>query len=153
MSATLGPLVGVEPYDETPDSVWRAALTATRAVLGAGPYVVSLLEVVCPGDLVAVWDVETLGSPSPLLEPAELDLLPTQAPHTWALVEQGRYAVGTLESYLVARLTRGTWHVSVKADLAAPAVALPEKVAAGTMVGRTEPSVFLGLDVPLRLGA
>jgi len=33
-------------------------------------------------------------------------------PHTWALVESGRYAVGTVESYLIARMTRGTWHVT-----------------------------------------
>ena len=33
-------------------------------------------------------------------------------PHTWALVESGRYAVGTVDSYLIARMTRGTWHVT-----------------------------------------
>lgn len=33
-------------------------------------------------------------------------------PHTWANVVSGRYAVGTVDSYLVARMTRGTWHVS-----------------------------------------
>ena len=33
-------------------------------------------------------------------------------PRTWALVEEGRYAVGSIDSYLVARMTRGTWHVT-----------------------------------------
>ncbi|MEO5653345.1 MAG: FGGY family carbohydrate kinase, partial [Marmoricola sp.] len=33
-------------------------------------------------------------------------------PNTWALVGQGRYAIGTVDSYLVARTTRGTWHVT-----------------------------------------
>lgn len=33
-------------------------------------------------------------------------------PHTWALVEDGRYAVGGVESYLVARMTRGLEHVT-----------------------------------------
>src|SRR4051812_70533 len=32
-------------------------------------------------------------------------------PHPWALVESGRYAVGSVDSYLIARMTRGTYHV------------------------------------------
>src|SRR5206468_1091350 len=30
----------------------------------------------------------------------------------WAQVEQGRYAVGTVDSYLVARMSRGARHVT-----------------------------------------
>jgi glycerol kinase len=33
-------------------------------------------------------------------------------PHTWAHVESGRYAIGTVDSYLIARMTRGLHHVS-----------------------------------------
>lgn len=48
----------------------------------------------------------------PYFTATKLAWLRENEPHTWALVEQGRYAVGTVESYLIARMTRGTWHVS-----------------------------------------
>ncbi|TQL69259.1 glycerol kinase [Nocardioides albertanoniae] len=33
-------------------------------------------------------------------------------PHTWAHVEAGRYAIGTVDSYLIARMTRGLHHIT-----------------------------------------
>ena len=54
-----------------------------------------------------LWDRETLSSPRrAIVWQAEHE------PHTWALVQSGRYAVGTVDSYLIARMTRGTWHVT-----------------------------------------
>ena len=48
----------------------------------------------------------------PYFSGTKLVWLAEQEPHTWALVESGRYAVGTVDSYLIARMTRGTWHVT-----------------------------------------
>jgi len=48
----------------------------------------------------------------PYFSATKLAWIAEHEPHTWALVESGRYAVGTVESYLVARMTRGVWHVS-----------------------------------------
>ncbi len=48
----------------------------------------------------------------PYFSGTKLTWLREHEPHTWALVEGGRYAVGTVDSYLVARMTRGTWHVT-----------------------------------------
>ena len=48
----------------------------------------------------------------PYFSGTKLVWLQENEPHTWALVEQGRYAVGTVDSYLVARLTRGMHHVT-----------------------------------------
>ena len=48
----------------------------------------------------------------PYFSGTKLTWLAEHEPHTWALVEEGRYAVGTVDSYLVARMTRGTWHVT-----------------------------------------
>ena len=48
----------------------------------------------------------------PYFSGTKLTWLREHEPHTWALVESGRYAVGTVDSYLVARMTRGTWHVT-----------------------------------------
>jgi glycerol kinase len=48
----------------------------------------------------------------PYFSGTKLVWLQENEPHTWALVEDGRYAVGTVDSYLVTRMTRGTWHLT-----------------------------------------
>ena len=91
-------------------------------------------------------------------------------PHTWALVESGRYAVGTVDSYLVARMTRGTWHVTDVSNASrtllfdleegdwsdelcqlfgVPTDALPELVPSWGEVASTDASAFLGLSLPI----
>lgn len=91
-------------------------------------------------------------------------------PHTWALVESGRYAVGTVDSYLIARMTRGTWHVTdvsnasrtllfdlgagdwsdeLCALLGVPRSALPEIVPSWGVVDETDPASFCGLSLPI----
>ena len=44
----------------------------------------------------------------PYFSGTKLMWLAENEPHTWALVESGRYAIGTVDSYLIARMTRGT---------------------------------------------
>jgi glycerol kinase len=89
---------------------------------------------------------------------------------TWAGVTSGRVAVGTVDSYLVARLTRGLHHVTDASNASrtllydlrvgdwsdemcqlfgVPRDALPEVVSSWGVVGRSDPSVFLGLDLPI----
>ncbi len=106
----------------------------------------------------------------PYFSATKLRWIAEHEPHTWALVTQGRYAVGTVDSYLVARMTRGTWHVTdvsnasrtLLMDLSTgewspemcdlfgvPVDALPEIVPSWGEVGRTEPRVFCGLDLPI----
>jgi glycerol kinase len=91
-------------------------------------------------------------------------------PHTWAYVESGRVAVGTVDSYLIARMTRGLEHVTdptnasrtLLYDLSTgdwspelcslfgvPASALPRIVPSYGPVAHTDPNAFLGLDVPI----
>jgi len=106
----------------------------------------------------------------PYFSGTKLMWLAEQEPHTWALVEAGRYAVGTVDSYLIARMTRGTWHVTDvsnasrtllmdlstgewSAELCAlfgvPPDALPDLVPNWGEVGTTDPSVFAGLSLPI----
>jgi glycerol kinase len=106
----------------------------------------------------------------PYFSGTKLMWLAEHEPHTWALVESGRYAVGTVDSYLIARMTRGTWHVTdvsnasrtLLFDLGAgdwsdelcqlfgvPRDALPDLVPNWGEVAPTEPSVFLGLSLPI----
>ncbi len=91
-------------------------------------------------------------------------------PALWAEVRAGALVVGTVDSYLIARLTQGAVHVTDAtnasrtqlldlrsaqwdADLLdlfdVPAHALPEVVPSIGVVGTTDPSAFLGLGLPI----
>jgi glycerol kinase len=106
----------------------------------------------------------------PYFSATKLRWLAENEPHTWALVESGRYAVGTVDSYLIARMTRGTWHVTdvsnasrtLLFDLAAgdwsdelcatfgvPRDSLPTIVPSWGEVATTDPRVFLDLELPV----
>ncbi len=106
----------------------------------------------------------------PYFSGTKLVWLAENEPNTWALVGQGRYAIGTVDSYLVARMTRGTWHVTdvsnacrtLLFDLEAgewsqelcdlfgvPMDALPEVVPNWGDLARTDPKSFLDLDLPI----
>jgi glycerol kinase len=88
----------------------------------------------------------------------------------WDGVESGDVAIGTVDSYLVARLTAGDSHVTDPSnasrtllyDIAAgswseelcellgvPVSALPEVRPSSGGFGRTSPAAFLGLDLPI----
>lgn len=106
----------------------------------------------------------------PELSAPTLRWLSAHEPRTWALVESGRYAVGTIDSYLVARLTRGLEHVTdvshasstLLLDLAAgewsrelcslfavPHDALPDLVPTWGELAMTDPRSFLDLELPI----
>jgi glycerol kinase len=106
----------------------------------------------------------------PYFSGTKLVWLAENEPHTWALVEDGRYAIGTVDSYLVARMTRGLWHLTdvsnasrtLLFDLAAgdwseelcglfgvPRDALPEVVPNWGELATTDPASFLGLELPV----
>jgi glycerol kinase len=88
----------------------------------------------------------------------------------WAGVTDGSVVVGTVDSYLVARLTGGRAHVTDASNASrtllfdivrgewseelcqlfgVPLAALPRVVSSYGEVGRTDPAAFLGLDVPV----
>ncbi|HEX3930679.1 MAG TPA: glycerol kinase GlpK [Nocardioides sp.] len=106
----------------------------------------------------------------PYFSGTKLTWLRENEPHTWALVEAGRYAVGTVDSYLVARMTRGTWHVTdvsnasrtLLLDLSTgrwsgelcelfgvPTDSLPELVPNWGEIATTDPASFCGLELPI----
>lgn len=128
-----------------PDRLWASAIDVLADLASAGP---TSLAVATDTDDVVLLDVETLGSPAPVLTREIWRRLPDDAPHTWALVEDGRYAVLSLDGYLAARLTRGLWLVGLDpVGRGAPV----ERVAAGQPVGATDPTCAAGLALPLRL--
>ena len=91
-------------------------------------------------------------------------------PRVWSGVRDGALALGTVDSYVIARLTGGAAHVTDASnasrtllyDLAkgawsdelcdlfdVPASALPELVPSSGVVGTTDPDAFLGLSLPI----
>ena len=106
----------------------------------------------------------------PYFSGTKLAWLAEHEPNTWALVESGRYAVGTVDSYLVARMTRGTWHITDVSNASrtllfdlergdwsdelcdlfgVPRDALPQVVDNWGELARTDPRSFLDLDLPV----
>ncbi|HTY73144.1 MAG TPA: glycerol kinase [Actinomycetes bacterium] len=106
----------------------------------------------------------------PYFTGTKLTWLAENEPHVWAGVTSGRVAVGTVDSYLVGRMTRGLHHVTDASNasrtllfdihagawsaeladvLRVPLDALPEVVPSWGEVARTDPSAFLGLDLPI----
>lgn len=91
-------------------------------------------------------------------------------PHTWAQVTSGRVAIGTVDSYLIARMTRGFEHVTDHTNASRtllydldsgtwspylceffeiPVDSLPTIVASYGNIARTDPDVFLGIEAPI----
>jgi len=91
-------------------------------------------------------------------------------PHTWAQVCSGRVAIGTVDSYLIARMTRGLDHVTDHTNASrtllygiqsggwdpelleifnVPEDSLPTIVASYGPIAQSDPAVFLGIDAPI----
>jgi glycerol kinase len=106
----------------------------------------------------------------PYFTATKLTWLAEHEPGTWAGVEDGSLAVGTVDSYLIARLTGGRRHVCDASNASrtllfdletgqwsaelcelfgVPPHALPEVVPSTGMVGQTDPDAFLGLSLPI----
>ncbi len=106
----------------------------------------------------------------PYFSGTKLVWLAENEPHTWTHVESGRYAVGTVDSYLIARMTRGLEHVTdvsnasrtLLFDLEAgdwsdelcalfgvPRDALPEIGPSWGEIATTDPASFCGLSLPV----
>ncbi len=106
----------------------------------------------------------------PYFTATKLTWLGENDPRSWSAVTSGEAVAGTVDSYLVARLTGGARHVTDASnasrtllyDLEAgqwsaelcelfgvPREALPEIVPSHGEIGRTDPAAFLGLDLPI----
>ncbi len=94
----------------------------------------------------------------------------SEDPETWRRIEAGEVAVGTVDSYLVARLTRGVHHVTDPSNASrtllydlhsgdwsdellrlfgVPRACLPQVVASYGPIATTDPGCFLGLELPI----
>ena len=106
----------------------------------------------------------------PYFTATKLAWLAEHEPRSWQGVLDGRTAVGTVDSYVVARLTGGRLHVTDASNasrtllldlrtgewsdqlcelFAVPRTALPDVVPSYGEIGRTDPDAFLGLTLPI----
>jgi glycerol kinase len=106
----------------------------------------------------------------PYFTATKLSWLAGNDPDTWAGIMDGSLAVGTVDSYLVARLTGGHRHVTDASNASrtllfdieagqwsaelcemfgVPPHALPEVVASSGVAGHTDPATFVGLSLPV----
>jgi glycerol kinase len=106
----------------------------------------------------------------PYFSGTKLAWVRTEDPLTWRRIAAGEVAVGTVDSYLIARMTRGLHHVTDPSNASrtllydlhtgqwspqlldlfgVPVEALPEIVSSYGVIGRTDPSCFLGLELPI----
>ncbi len=106
----------------------------------------------------------------PYFSATKLSWIRAEDPHAWSGVESGRTAIGTVDSYLVARMSRGLFHITdatnasrtllydletgswsdqLCALFGVPRSALPEIVPSYGQLARTDPAAFLGLDLPI----
>ncbi|HVQ19389.1 MAG TPA: glycerol kinase GlpK [Actinomycetes bacterium] len=106
----------------------------------------------------------------PYFSATKLSWIRSNDAKVWQGVADGRLAIGTVDSYLVAQMTRGLHHVTDPSNASrtllfdvhtgawseelcelfgVPIRALPEVVPSYGVVGRTDPTSFLGLDLPI----
>ncbi len=106
----------------------------------------------------------------PYFTGTKITWLADQEPAVWAGLADGSLAAGTVDSYLIARLTGGRRHVTDASNasrtllfdigagrwspelcdlLRVPQRALPEVVPSTGVIGRTDPAAFGGLDLPI----
>ncbi len=106
----------------------------------------------------------------PYFTGTKLTWLARNEPALWAGVSDGSLAIGTVDSYLIARLTGGRRHVTDASNASrtllfdieagqwsaelceifgVPPHALPEVVPSTGTAGHTDPGAFLGLSVPV----
>jgi glycerol kinase len=106
----------------------------------------------------------------PYFTGTKLSWLAEHDPGSWSGVTSGQVVVGTVDSYLVARLTAGRVHATDPSNasrtllfdihqgawsdelcdlLQVPIDALPDVRRSSGNFGRTDPGAFLGLDLPI----
>jgi glycerol kinase len=106
----------------------------------------------------------------PYFTATKLTWLAEYEPDVWADVQGGSLAVGTVDSYLIARMTGGRRHVTDASNASrtllfdieagqwsaelcelfgVPPHALPEVAASSGLAGHTDPDAFLGLSLPI----
>ncbi len=185
--------------EHSPEQIWAATLASVKQTLARTDQAPSAIGITNQRETLVLWDKTTLQSPRPAIvwqdrRGVELDLegervkqltgLPLDPyftssklvwvrqnePQVWAGIEQGRTAVGTVDSYLIARMSGGRHHITDASNASrtqlysletgdwsdellqmfeVPRVALPRIVSSYGQLAETMPEAFLNLDLPI----
>ena len=185
--------------EHIPEQIWAATLASVKQTLSGSPESPTAIGITNQRETLVLWDKTTLQSVRPAIvwqdrRTVELNMdeervkrltgLPLDPyftaskllwvkrnePENWAGVEQGRTAAGTIDSYLVARMSGGRHHITDASNASrtqlyslesgewsdellelfeVPKHALPRIVASYGSLADTMPEAFLGLDLPI----
>jgi glycerol kinase len=185
--------------EHIPEQIWAATLASVKQTLSGSPEAPTAIGITNQRETLVLWDKTTLQSVRPAIvwqdrRTVELNMdeervkrltgLPLDPyftaskllwvkrnePEIWAGVEQGRTAAGTIDSYLVARMSGGRHHITDASNASrtqlyslesgewsdellelfeVPKHALPRIVASYGSLADTMPEAFLGLDLPI----
>ena len=185
--------------EHDPEDIWKAVLTATKKVLDGSALRPSAIGITNQRETLVLWDKTTLQAPRRAIvwqdrrtvdldaDPArvkELTGLPLDPyftsskllwvkrnePQIFAGLEAGRTAAGTIDSYLIAKMSGGRHHITDASnasrtqlyDLAKgdwsdelldlfefPRQSLPTIVPSYGKLADTMPEAFLGLALPI----
>src|SRR5918998_220771 len=176
--------------EHEPDDIWTATVAACREALTGTDAQPTCIGITDQRETAVVWDRRTpdvcdrlrsdgveprvAGLTGLRLDPyftgTKFAWLAEHEPAVWSGVRDGALALGTVDSYVIARLTGGAAHVTDPSnasrtllyDLAkgawsdelcelfdVPRSALPEVVPSSGVVGTTDPDAFLGLALPV----
>ncbi|MGI5490740.1 FGGY family carbohydrate kinase [Microtetraspora malaysiensis] len=186
--------------EHVPEEIWQATLAACRTALDGAATPPRCVGITNQRETAVLWDRTTLAAPrraivwqdrrssdvcerlreheprvaeltglrlDPYFTGTKLAWLAENDPRAW---NAGNIAIGTVDSYLIARLTNGERHVTDPSNASrtllyditrgawspelcdlfgVPEKALPELVPNYGEIGRTSPEAFLGLDLPI----
>ncbi|MFF4772247.1 FGGY family carbohydrate kinase [Microtetraspora fusca] len=186
--------------EHVPEEIWQATLAACRTALDGAATPPRCVGITNQRETAVLWDRTTLAAPrraivwqdrrssdvcerlreyeprvaeltglrlDPYFTGTKLAWLAENDPRAW---NTGNLAIGTVDSYLIARLTNGERHVTDPSNASrtllyditrgawsselcdlfgVPEEALPELVPNYGEIGRTSPEAFLGLDLPI----
>ena len=163
--------IGITNQRET-IAVWdRASLIAPRnAIVWQDRRTAAIVDELRAQGVEAEVRAKTGLGLDPYFSSSKLLWLSRNEPTLWADVRGGRLVLGTIDTYLIARLTGGRVHVTDATNASrtqlvdlrtaqwdpsllelfdVPANALPRIVSSIGIVGETDPDAFLGLSVPI----
>ena len=185
--------------EHPPEQIWAATLASVKQTLDSAAEAPTAIGITNQRETLVLWDKTTLKSARPAivwqdrrtveltidgdrvkqltglpLDPyftsSKLLWVKRNEPEVWAGVEQGRTAAGTIDSYLIARMSGGRHHITDASNASrtqlyslesgewsdellalfeVPKHALPRIVASYGDLADTMPEAFLGLNLPI----
>jgi glycerol kinase len=186
--------------EQEPDEIWGAALTAVAGAVGDRAYEIVGVGVTNQRETLVVWDRTSLKSVrraivwqdrrtsaicnrlkgvdvsrtglrlDPYFTATKMVWVRENEPKVWVGIESGQYALGTVDSYLIARLSggqryitdatnasrtllysleSGDWDEELLELFGVPRNAIAEITPSYGELARCDPDAFLGIDAPI----